>query len=135
MQAKSQPSYRVLAHENVMGNVDNPCIDVMSHTPDETTSKPNLIVIGLLRLQQRLEELDRLCNNEVSNLSRELAQLRANADFLISVTIIATSSGEVVARMGKPCAGSSLKYCSIRIELGWGQRGDGYGQKSVVSPH
>jgi hypothetical protein len=58
--------------------VDKLSIEVMSHTSDETTSKSNLIAIGLLRLQQRLEELDRLYNEEVSNLAQELAQLQAD---------------------------------------------------------
>lgn len=46
--------------------------------PREVESVPDLIAIDLLRLQQRLDALDRLYNEEIGNLSRELAQLKAD---------------------------------------------------------
>lgn len=42
----------------------------------EVASEPDLIAIGLLKLQQRLDALDRLYNEEISNLSKELTQLK-----------------------------------------------------------
>jgi hypothetical protein len=47
-------------------------------TSDPVGSEPDPIAIGLLGLQQRLEALDRLYNEEIGNLSRELAQLKAD---------------------------------------------------------
>jgi hypothetical protein len=46
--------------------------------PRQVESEPDLIAIGLLKLQQRLEALDRLYNEEIGNLSRELTQLKAD---------------------------------------------------------
>lgn len=46
--------------------------------PDEAGSGPDLIAIGLLKLQQRLDALDRLYNEEIGNLCRELTQLKAD---------------------------------------------------------
>lgn len=48
------------------------------HKPLQVESEPDLVAIGLLKLQQRLEALDRLYNEEMSNLSRELSQLKAD---------------------------------------------------------
>lgn len=50
----------------------------VASSSDEVESGPDLIAIGLLKLQQRLEALDRLYNEEIGNLSRELAQLKAD---------------------------------------------------------
>lgn len=58
-----------------MGNLHT---DVRSQAPNTGGSEPDLIAIGLLRLQQRLDALDRLYNEEVGNLGQELAQLKAD---------------------------------------------------------
>lgn len=58
--------------------MDGSNTSVMSHSADEVDSRPDLIAIGLLKLQQRLDALDRLYNEEVSTLSRELTELKAD---------------------------------------------------------
>ena len=50
----------------------------VASSSDLVGSEPDPIAIGLLGLQQRLEALDRLYNEEIGNLSRELAQLKAD---------------------------------------------------------
>lgn len=59
------------------GDVDNSYIGVVSHGPDEINNGPDPIAIGLLKLQQRFDALDRLYNEEIGSLSQELAQLKA----------------------------------------------------------
>jgi hypothetical protein len=50
----------------------------MTSTPEEVGNGPDRIAIGLLRLQQRFEALDRLYNEEMCRLSRDLAQMKAD---------------------------------------------------------
>lgn len=58
--------------------MDNSSTKVVSHAPGEIASGPDLIAIGLLNLQQRLETLDRLYNEEIGALCQELARLKAD---------------------------------------------------------
>lgn len=50
--------------------------NMLRHTPPETSADPDIIAVGLLTLEQRLKALDRLYNEEISVLCRELAQLK-----------------------------------------------------------
>jgi hypothetical protein len=52
--------------------------DVVSNATTKTSADPDIIAIGLLTLEQKLSALDRLYNEEVSTLCRELAQLKAD---------------------------------------------------------
>jgi exonuclease VII small subunit len=45
---------------------------------EEFSSGPDLIAIGLLKLQQRFEALDKLYNEEIGRLSQDLAQMKAD---------------------------------------------------------
>lgn len=56
----------------------NPCTEVRSQAPNTGGTEPDPIAIGLLKLQQRLDALDRLYNEEVGNLGQELAKLKAD---------------------------------------------------------
>jgi hypothetical protein len=58
--------------------VDEVNTSVISHTSEDVVGRPDHIALGLLRLQQRLDALDRLYNEEITNLSRELAELKAD---------------------------------------------------------
>ncbi|HEX9038836.1 MAG TPA: hypothetical protein VF808_17775 [Ktedonobacterales bacterium] len=58
--------------------MDKSITDVVSHSPTEINTGPDLIAIGLLRLQQRLEALDRLYNEEIDALCQELGRLKAD---------------------------------------------------------
>ena len=51
--------------------------NMISPAPADRSSAPDGIAIGLLTLEQRIEALDRLYNDEVAILSRELAHLKA----------------------------------------------------------
>lgn len=51
---------------------------VIRHSSDDVVGRPDPIALGLLRLQQRLDALDRLYNEEITNLARELAELKAD---------------------------------------------------------
>jgi len=53
-------------------------IHTMSQTANEIGSASDLIAIGLLRLRQRLDALDRLYNEDISTLHQELAELTAD---------------------------------------------------------
>ncbi len=50
----------------------------MSQAPNEIGCAPDLIAIGLLRLRQRLDALDRLYNEDISTLHQVLAELTAD---------------------------------------------------------
>lgn len=56
--------------------MDVPRADVVSQAPTKTSANPEIIAIGLLTLEQKLSALDRLYNEEVRALCRELAQLK-----------------------------------------------------------
>lgn len=58
--------------------VSNLHTDVRSQAPNTGDSESDLIAIGLIKLQQRLDALDRLYNEEVSNLGQELTKLKAD---------------------------------------------------------
>jgi hypothetical protein len=58
--------------------VEKPYSDVVSQAPGEGGPGPDLIAIGLLRLQQRFDALERLYNEEIDALTRELTQLKAD---------------------------------------------------------
>jgi hypothetical protein len=49
-----------------------------TETSDDDTTATSSIAFRLLEMQQRLEAWDRLYNQEVVTLQRELAQLKAN---------------------------------------------------------
>ena len=51
---------------------------VVSHASNEVVAEPDLIAIGLLKLQQRFDALDRLYNEEIGALHQELARLKAD---------------------------------------------------------
>lgn len=57
-------------------------VNVNAHTTSQAASEigsaPDPIAIGLLRLQQRLDALDRLYNEDISTLRQELAELKAD---------------------------------------------------------
>lgn len=52
--------------------------DVVGHAPSDGVSDPDPIAIGLLKLQQRFDALDRLYNEEIGALCQELARLKAD---------------------------------------------------------
>ncbi len=52
--------------------------EVIASSHEEAVNGPDLIAIGLLKLQQRFEALDRLYNEEIGKLSRDLAQMKAD---------------------------------------------------------
>jgi hypothetical protein len=58
--------------------VDEVNTSVIRHSSEDVVGRPDHIALGLLRLQQRLDALDRLYNEEITNLSRELAELKAD---------------------------------------------------------
>ncbi len=78
--------------------MDNPYPGVVSHAPDEINNGPDRIAIGLLKLQQRFDALDRLYNEEIGSLSQELSQLKAEYVRLFQ-------SRSALPRRGKPSRG------------------------------
>lgn len=58
--------------------MNNSYTGVVGQTPGDGVSDPDPIAIGLLRLQQRFDALDRLYNEEIGALCQELAQLKAD---------------------------------------------------------
>lgn len=58
--------------------MDNSYTNLAPQIPGDITSGPDLIAIGLLKLQQRFDALDRLYNEEISALCQELARLKAD---------------------------------------------------------
>lgn len=58
--------------------MDIPQADVIRRAPTKNNADSDIIAIGLLTLEQKLSALDRLYNEEVSTLCRELAQLKAD---------------------------------------------------------
>ena len=52
--------------------------DIAASAHEEVVNGPDLIAIGLLKLQQRFEALDQLYNEEIGKLSRDLAQMKAD---------------------------------------------------------
>jgi hypothetical protein len=52
--------------------------DTTTETSADDTTVTSSIAFRLLEMQQRLEAWDRLYNQEVTTLQRELAQLKAN---------------------------------------------------------
>lgn len=57
--------------------MNTPSNNAVSTAPVDPGSAPDVIAIGLLTLEQRIAALDRLYNEEVAALSRELAKLKA----------------------------------------------------------
>ena len=54
-----------------------PSANVVSAAPADPGPEPIAIAISLLALEQRFKALDRLYNEEIAALNRELAQLKA----------------------------------------------------------